>query len=122
MSASVIASIFRQSAIASASRAGLLKLFAIPYHLSFVRLAKRNDSSFPMPVSINARKETAIDQTERHVASFPVVKTIINHRHVWPGDKISANARETPCFTRLTASFAGSNTYLTSGFIYASGV
>src|ERR1700722_12517212 len=81
-SSSVISSILLQSVAASATRAALLKPFAIALHLSLVRLAERDHPSLRFPVSVNTNKKTIIDEAERHLANLAIFKAIISHRQM----------------------------------------
>src|SRR5260370_6806859 len=86
MSLSVIASTLPQFVAASASRAALLKVFAIALHLSSVRLAERNHPSLCVPVGVNAYKKPVIDEAESHLATLVVVKTATPHAPLLPPD------------------------------------
>ena len=96
MSSSVIASTWLQSVARSASRAALLKIFAIALHFSLVRLAERDHPSFRFPVDINAYKKTIINQTEGHLAGLAIVKTIISHGQVRPGEQDLSQRERNP--------------------------
>src|SRR5271166_6970406 len=96
MSSSVIASILAQSTLTRASRADLLKGFAMAAHLPSVGLSQRDHTTLSIPVHVNAHEHAPQDMTERYHARLAIFEAVVPDGFVRPGEKMLGQRKRHP--------------------------
>jgi hypothetical protein len=92
---------------------------AIPFHLPFIRLAKRDHPSLAVPIVINASEETS--PAEGHLPNFAVFEAITDRRHIWPGEQNLAQRQRHAMLCTVDRVLGGAE-YALHTEIYAAGV